>query len=338
MEREPAEPTMGAERGAGHLIIWGVVAVVLVTAAAAVVAFGLKDDEPGGGGSTAERCDLGFNTAAYNATAPKASPGDIEHHSLHGEEPVTFTVAEWAATFTDESLGVPASAVAAGTEANPMIRDSVLSGQLTTTLEPDPWVPLDDRAECDRLAGELRQARAAAARYPTVADALAAGYIEVSIYAPGQGAHYLKMSAMDGTFDPDEPEMLSYAGNAPDATIMGMAYNILAPDGLPVDVGFTGPNDRWHRHVSLCLNADQVAVPESECDAGRATRLPDMGGWMTHAWLVPGCESDWGVFSGANPRVVVIPVGTVLNPGCNSGRTIDGPLGLDPTGTGPAVD
>ncbi len=22
---------------------------------------------------------------------------------------------------------------------------------------------------------------------------------------------------------------------------------------------------------------------------------------MSHAWVVPGCESPWGVFSGANP-------------------------------------
>jgi hypothetical protein len=24
-------------------------------------------------------------------------------------------------------------------------------------------------------------------------------------------------------------------------------------------------------------------------------------GWMNHAWVVPGCESPWGVFSGASP-------------------------------------
>ena len=24
-------------------------------------------------------------------------------------------------------------------------------------------------------------------------------------------------------------------------------------------------------------------------------------GWMSHAWVVPGCESPWGVFSGATP-------------------------------------
>ena len=24
-------------------------------------------------------------------------------------------------------------------------------------------------------------------------------------------------------------------------------------------------------------------------------------GWMSHAWVVPGCESPWGVFSGASP-------------------------------------
>jgi len=193
-------------------------------------------------------------------------------------------------------------------------------------------VPLSDPATCAALTGELERARVAAARFPTVADAEAAGYRQSSRYAPGQGAHFTKLDAIDGEFDPAEPEVLMLTGEAPGDTIVGASYFLVAPDGLPVDrdVGFTGPNDRWHRHASLCQDAAGIAVAESECDAGRATVVPDRGGWMTHAWVVPGCESDWGTFSGANPRVKVLPTpDTVFDRGCGSGLSVTDPLTLD---------
>lgn len=300
-------------RGGVALFVVGVGSAV-VFSVGAVAAF--APDEAGG------RCDLGLNTAAYEAAAPLV--GTIEHHADHGHDRVDFTVDEWAATFTDPALGVPAGAVAAAVRADPGIEDSVLSGSLTTTLDPDPWVPVTDRGACDRLAAELDRSRAAAARYPTVADAEAAGYRQSSRYAPGQGAHYTKLDAIDRTFDPDEPELLMYTGEAPGDAIVGVSYFLVAPEGLSAgpasDVGFTGPNDRWHRHASLCQDDEGVAVAESECDAGRATVVPDRGGWMAHAWVVPGCESDWGVFSGANPRVKVLPLpDSTLGPGCGNG-------------------
>jgi hypothetical protein len=56
---------------------------------------------------------------------------------------------------------------------------------------------------------------------------------------------------------------------------------------------------------------------------------------------VPGCESDWGVFSEANPRLPILP-GRVrpdaatappspFDVGCNSGTTVTDPLGVDDT-------
>jgi hypothetical protein len=321
----------------GPVLVLGSVALVVAGAAAAIVGFaGGGDRSPAGpeaDRAPGGRCDLGVNTAAYNAVAPPAEL--IEHHAEHGHDEVDFTVAEWAEVFTDPSLGVPAATVAANVEADPAKRESILGGQLTTTLDPDPWVPITDPGACEQLAAEVEQARAAAARLPTVADAVAAGYREGSQYAPGQGAHYTRVEAMDGTFDPGEPELLMYTGKEPGDTIVGVSYYLIAPEGLPADdeVGFTGPNDRWHRHATLCRDAQGVAVPRSECAAGRATETPDVGGWMTHAWVVPGCESDWGMFSGANPRVKVQPrPGAVLDRGCGSGRSVADPLALDPDG------
>jgi hypothetical protein len=40
---------------------------------------------------------------------------------------------------------------------------------------------------------------------------------------------------------------------------------------------------------------------EEECEARGGRKSGGSGNWMSHAWVVPGCESPWGVFSGANP-------------------------------------
>ena len=38
-----------------------------------------------------------------------------------------------------------------------------------------------------------------------------------------------------------------------------------------------------------------------ECAARGGVKANGSAGWMSHAWVVPGCESPWGVFSGATP-------------------------------------
>jgi hypothetical protein len=40
---------------------------------------------------------------------------------------------------------------------------------------------------------------------------------------------------------------------------------------------------------------------EAECAAIGGKKNTGNAGWMSHAWVVPGCESPWGVFSGASP-------------------------------------
>ena len=46
--------------------------------------------------------------------------------------------------------------------------------------------------------------------------------------------------------------------------------------------------------------ADTSATDE-ECAALGGSKGDGAAGWMSHAWVVPGCESPWGVFSGINP-------------------------------------
>lgn len=364
-------PRLARRRLPGALGIAGAVAAILLALPAMAVDHGSDGGHSHGGEQAApadghahgheaeeaavareDRCDLGFNTAEYNETTTlvEEAPEHMGHH-----DGVDFTVEEWAEEFADESIGVDAPALADWLSADPFSVETVLGGDLTPSLDPDPWVPMTDPAECAALASELQQARDAAARYPTLADALAAGYQQGSLYAPGQGAHYSKFDyIVDDGFHPDQPELLMYDGQEPDSKLMGVMYYLVGSDGLPEDVGFTGDNDRWHAHEGLCRNADGVAVSKRECAEGRATVTDERYGWMLHAWVVPGCESDWGVYSGGNPALPWLPsselssrdpttgspfpTDIVLAPGCNSGKTVADPLELDRSGDGPTVD
>ena len=174
-------------------------------------------------------------------------------------------------------------------------------------LGPQGWVAMVDQGECDRLASELDVARETALAYPTAADATAAGYFKVTNYLPGIAAHYMKFRNVDGTFNITEPEMLLYDGNEADAQIVGLSYYVLLAGDAEPTQGFTGNNDHYHRHVGLCIRAGLVVgdttTSEADCAALGGTKSGGSAGWMSHAWVVPGCESPWGVFSGANPML-----------------------------------
>jgi len=170
---------------------------------------------------------------------------------------------------------------------------------------PHPWKALVDPADCKALAAEIRLARQTALRYPTAADATKAGWIRVTPYVPGIAAHYMNFRLVDGRFEVDGPEMLLYDGNGPDARIVGLSYYIVLDGNAEPTQGFTGDNDHYHRHIGLCVGpggviGDSTTTPE-ECAARGGRKSSGSNGWMSHAWVVPGCESPWGLFSGANP-------------------------------------
>ncbi len=283
-----------------------------------------------------DRCDLGFNTVRYNNTAQPGEP--VAHDDSH---PVDFTVDQWADVFVDPTGPISAETVVQYLESHPVMRDGVLSGGLTHTLAPDPWIPMTDPDECAQLARELRQARQVTARYPTAADALAAGYRKVTNYYPGIAAHYIKVGLLDGRFELQKPEMLLYDGDGRQAGIVGLSY-LIDKDGdeEPTD-GFTGPNDHYHRHVGLCFRNGVVVAgsnaTEEECARAGGRKAEGFSGWMSHVWIVPGCESDWGVFSGANPTLKVrgIDNSAPVPTGCGTGRTLDDDLAFDSGGDGP---
>ncbi|HEY8548188.1 MAG TPA: hypothetical protein VIL36_24185 [Acidimicrobiales bacterium] len=289
-----------------------------------------------------DRCDLGLNTARFNDTAP-AEPGAHAHH--HEAGPVDFTLADWAGVFVDEELGLGPDEVVdrLATADLEVYRRHIEGGVLTHSLGPDPWTPMTDPGECERLAGELTAVRELVTRYPTVADAIAAGYVQGDTYYAGLGAHYQNWDLLGTTFDPARPVQLLYDGTDPGSHLVGVSYVVRRAGDAPPE-GFTGVNDRWHRHRSYCLdlanggvNLSSDVLSEEECEALGGSFLPNEDGWMLHAWVVPGCESDWGVFSSANPALPFLPEGAEMAPGCNSGRSTTDRLQLDDRGSGPRI-
>jgi hypothetical protein len=171
---------------------------------------------------------------------------------------------------------------------------------------PSVTYAIADQSTRDLLATQLEEARTAAMALPTLGDAEAAGYRKVTTYLPCIGAHLMKYSYVDGTFDPTRPEMLLYDGNGPDAHVVGLSYYVLSGNDRAPD-GFAGPNDPWHQHIGLCVRGGLVIGSEKttaeECKGRGGVKADGSDAWMVHAWAVPGWESPWGIFSGEHPEL-----------------------------------
>jgi len=191
----------------------------------------------------------------------------------------------------------------------------IASGNDTEKSELKPFVPLDpqDQAVLDQ---QLAVAAQAAMRFPTVADAKAAGMVLAGGMAPGVGAHYQVLNASslqginpDGSVNPARPASWIYASTADNAPVVGIMYesmNAAAPSG------FAGPNDHWHQHSNLCITFQNgmIGVPFAPDSSVTPQECANVHGifmkktvWMVHAWVVPGWESPSGVFSHANTHV-----------------------------------
>jgi len=183
----------------------------------------------------------------------------------------------------------------------------VKANDIEAELQPD--TPLD-RATRVELAVQLAAAREVAMRYPTVADATAAGFFLAGGFAPGSGAHYVSISGISGagTIDVTRVNSYIYEGTSPDSRIVGLMYYSNSKAA-----GFAGPNDHWHRHSNVCLNWNgpnglevpfpaDADVTAKECRSAGGTLMP-ITGYMVHAWIVPGWESPQGVFSHENPNL-----------------------------------
>jgi hypothetical protein len=125
---------------------------------------------------------------------------------------------------------------------------------------------------------QLDEVRNATARYLDVDAAVKAGYVDIGLYMPNMGWHYMNEKLVDGRFDPTRPELLVYADDPCGGKRKLVAVEYAVPLSLSkrAPIGFAGNADRW--------------------DANQTFQL-----WTLHAWLFE-YNTD-GVFAPMNPRV-----------------------------------
>ncbi|WP_223669139.1 hypothetical protein [Kangiella shandongensis] len=134
------------------------------------------------------------------------------------------------------------------------------------------------QAEAGKLEVELSQARQATALYHNLDNALIDGYVDIGVYVPGMGHHYLNFSYVDDAFEVDKPEVLVYANSEAGGKLRLVALEYLIPAALSASApeGFTGDEDHWHINQDINM-------------------------WALHAWI--WYHNPDGVFSDLNDRV-----------------------------------
>jgi len=241
--------------------------------------------------------------SAYALTPRFAAAHD---HGAAGAAGHSHGTAALTGTTPCEKSGPPAS------------QGQVLDSEGHSHRGPTAQAPVDQATRA-QLEAQQTQARAVAARYPTVADAERAGYQMSTVYVPCIGAHYTNVDLARG-FDPSAPSELLYDGTNPTSRIVGLSYLVWHPGGAPD--GFAGPNDRWHSHNfngGLCFNAFGVVVgsedtTDAQCAARGGKKVPLVDTWMLHDWVVPGFECSWGVFAPECPELGGRVGGTAWDP------------------------
>jgi hypothetical protein len=125
---------------------------------------------------------------------------------------------------------------------------------------------------------QLESVRQATARYLDVAEAEADGYVDIGLFIPHMGWHYLKPELLDAEFEAETPELLVYA----DDPCGGPRRLVAVEYAIPLELS-------KHAPVGFAGNADQWAVNT------------DFQLWTLHVWVWE--YNPDGVFAPMNPRV-----------------------------------
>jgi hypothetical protein len=125
---------------------------------------------------------------------------------------------------------------------------------------------------------QLADVVTATARFQDVAQALAEQYVDIGVFLPHMGHHYMRQDLVDGRFDPEHPELLVYADDpcTGGLQLVAVEYAIPLDQSKKMPSGFVGNLDVWDPN-------------------------DDFGLWTLHAWVWK-YNSD-GVFAPFNPQV-----------------------------------
>lgn len=126
---------------------------------------------------------------------------------------------------------------------------------------------------------QLADVVSATARFQDVSQALAEHYVDIGLFVPHMGHHYMRQDLVDDRFDPEYPELLVYAddpcGNG--LQLVAVEYAIPLDQSKEMPPGFAGKLDVW--------------------DANH-----DFGLWTLHAWVWK--YNPDGVFAPFNLQVL----------------------------------
>lgn len=166
------------------------------------------------------------------------------------------------------------------------------------------------QVDCLNTANYLNLVRDYAARFPTVAAAQAAGWIQATVWTPGQGIHFVDPTRLYGPFDPMRPNYLNFNGTAPNSALMGMMF--LTESGAAPPAGFPGGNDHWHNHSTpLCYKANSIpyivgeGISNALCAGLGGVNTDFSTQWMVHVWLP--IYAGWDatdIFNNSHPAAV----------------------------------
>ena len=253
------------------------------------------------------------------ATAAVASPSARDHaHGGGGEAAAGHSHDAGGAAAGGEAAGHPHGSEGAGVDdkgLSLLMNGQGEGGGHTHDNSVIKLAPVTQKL----LDQQLDKTRPFIEKYPTVADAVAAGYQRYGPFGPGLGAHYSAGGApqvgtdLTMTDEALEHPMLIFDGIEPDSKLAGFMYNIFSLDTENPPEGFIGPNDHWHYHTNVCikfrgdggidapLGAD-TSAPKALCDKYGGTIIENTG-YMVHVWTVPGYESPQGMFSNVNAKI-----------------------------------
>lgn len=154
---------------------------------------------------------------------------------------------------------------------------ALTSAALAQANRPTPASPESQLSE--ETHKELARARQATVQYHDLAVAENDKYDDLHLFVSGQGFHFLNWSLLNGTFDPEKPQILVYAPTSNGKLrLVAVEYAVPIKDSPDAPQGFTGENDVWEK-------------------------LPDaLGGvWVLHAWVWQA--NPKGIFAEVNPNV-----------------------------------
>src|SRR6266508_1122781 len=140
--------------------------------------------------------------------------------------------------------------------------------------------PLASPQGDDPVAAFIESARVATAKYQDRSVAIAEGYRNIGSDFPAMGEHWIRIGLVfDSKFDPEYPEVLTYAVLSGKPQLLGVAY------ALPLLPGESAPDwpvgkEKWHDHFRTL--EDETVLPHHHA-AGHAGDAPRLT--MLHAWI-----------------------------------------------------